>query len=69
MNPKQKCAKCKTELKKGNQTTMLMHGPQGFRSYAVCLRCVGKAPLSAGTQTSPQMKEHNLGGVEQKAGV
>lgn len=69
MNIKSKCEECGKVLEKGNQTTRLMHGPRGFRSYAVCLRCVRKAPLSAGTQTSPQMKEHNLGGVEQKAGV
>lgn len=75
MNIKNKCVQCGHELVKGQQTTRLMHGTRGFRSYAVCLKCAGKAPLSAGTQTSPHLEEHKMGGgqsrgdASRKAGV
>ena len=68
MNLKAKCVKCRGELVKGQQTTRLMIGPQGYRSYALCLRCAGKTPLSSGTKTSPHLEVHKMGGG-MKAGV
>lgn len=50
MNLKSKCAVCGHGLVKGQQTTRLMHGPRGFRSYAVCLGCAKKR---ADTQVRP----------------
>lgn len=69
MNLKSRCVKCGEELVKGKQTTRLMHGPLGFRSYALCDKCAGKAPLSVSTPTSPHLEKHKMGGAERKAGV
>lgn len=42
---KQHCLKCGMEL--DDYRMVLMIGPLGYRRYAVCLRCAGKAGAGA----------------------
>lgn len=58
MNIKQRCTKCGCELVKGQRTTMLMHGPRGYRSYDVCLKCAGVSAPSL--RTVQKLARENL---------
>lgn len=82
MNIKQRCTKCGRELVRGQRTTALLHGPRGFRQYAVCLKCAGvrepslrtrqkmaRADLSVSTPTSSHLEERKMGGEERKDGT
>ncbi|RJP53601.1 MAG: hypothetical protein C4583_04245 [Anaerolineaceae bacterium] len=65
MNLKPKCAVCKKELAE-KYRQVLMIGPQGYRRYALCEGCAGKAERK---NLTPSPFPKGKGSAVRKAGV